>query len=159
MPRILVTRFNNETWNQNVNYRIKHGICGYIYPSPRRIKETIPIQSYVIVLEMNNETNQVIGISRVRNYVMADKYYHVYSDRNYNRFVYRGKERIDRTAMSKREEDVMKIWDALLFKGCNHMKRGSGFWEVKPERYKELRIGEEGIDTYMRRMFMKRTRM
>ena len=152
----MVTRFNNETWRQNVNYRIKHGIFGYLYPSPRRIKDTIPLESYVYVLEMNNETNQIIGLSRVRNYVRADKFYHVYADRNYNRFVYRGKERIDRSSMSNREEEVMKIWDALLFKGCNHMKRGSGFWQVKPERYTELRIGEEGLDSYVCRMFLKR---
>jgi len=79
----------------------------------------------MFILEMNNDTNQIMGIGLVRNHPILNKY-HVYDNGNYNRYVYVGKNRIDRADMSEKEEQIMKVFDILCFTGNRHMKRGQG---------------------------------
>lgn len=122
---LLTSRFNNETWSENQTYRKRHYNIGSIYCTPEKISQSIPLNSIIFVLEMNNDTNKVMGIGMVRNYPICDKY-HVYNNGNYNRFVYVGKNRISREEMTEDEEDIMKVFDILCFKGNRHMKRGQG---------------------------------
>jgi hypothetical protein len=79
----------------------------------------------MFVLEMNNDTNKIIGIGMVRNHPYVNKY-SVYSEGNYNRYVYVGKTRIDRESMTEEEERIMTVFDILCFTGNKHMKRGQG---------------------------------
>ena len=39
---LLTSRFNNETWNENIEYRKKHPNIGCIYCSPDPISKDIP---------------------------------------------------------------------------------------------------------------------
>ena len=122
---LLTSRFNNETWSENQQYRMKHKNIGCIYCTPEQISQLIPIDSIIFILEMNNDTNKIIGIGMVRNNPICDKYY-VYKEGNYNRYVYVGKNRISRDEMSVEEEEIMTVFDILCFKGNKHMKRGHG---------------------------------
>jgi hypothetical protein len=79
----------------------------------------------MFVLEMNNDTNKVIGIGMIRNRATSGLY-NVYEDGNYNRYVYVGKMRIHRSDFTESEEKVFEILDKILFTGTNHMKRGQG---------------------------------
>jgi len=79
----------------------------------------------MFILEMNNETNRIMGIGMVRNHPICNKY-QVYSTDNYNRYVFAGKHRIDRSEMNEDEETIMKLFDILCFTGNRHMKRGQG---------------------------------
>jgi hypothetical protein len=74
---------------------------------------------------MNNEINKITGIGMVRNHPYSNKY-SVYRNGNYNRYVYVGKYRIDRSEMNEYEERIMKFFDILCFTGNRHMKRGQG---------------------------------
>lgn len=132
---ILTTRFNNHTWNENCEYRMKHSI-GCIYASTRKIKEKIPLNDYVFVIEMNNSKNKIEGIGLVRNFAHFDKYYKIYEDKNYDIYVYKSKYRVDRCEI---DEDVLKIIDYLLFKEKTHSKRGTGFTSF-PEKLFEHSI-------------------
>lgn len=122
---LLTTRFNNSTFQENVNFRAKNANVGCIYCSPDMISQSIPLDSILFILEMNNETNKITGIGMVRNRPIINKYY-VYQNGNYNRYVYLGKYRIDRDEMTEQEEKIMQIFDILCFKGNRHMKRGQG---------------------------------
>jgi len=66
-----------------------------------------------------------MGIGMVRNHAIVNKH-QVYSNGNYNRYVYVGKNRIDREDMTDDEETIMQVFDILCFKGNRHMKRGQG---------------------------------
>jgi hypothetical protein len=95
----------------------------------------------VFVIEMNNEKNRVEGIGMVLNIVKRGSQYNMYEDYNYNRFVYCGKYRLDRsdietltckaislldpTAPENPPINVLQMLDDLLFKGKSHMKRGT----------------------------------
>ena len=67
-------------------------------------------------------------ISKIKNYVYTNKKYKIYIDNNYNRYTYRGKERILRDTIKK----YMKIEELEndLFKGKGHLKRGQGITNV-----------------------------
>jgi hypothetical protein len=122
---LLTSRFNDNTWDQNQEYRATHRQVGCIYCSPDPISINIPNDSIMFILEMNNDTNQIMGIGLVRNHPILNKH-HVYDNGNYNRYVYVGKTRIDREDMTEEEEQVMRIFDILCFTGNRHMKRGQG---------------------------------
>lgn len=122
---ILTSRFTKSTWRENELYREKHKNIGCIYCSPDPISKSIMIDTNIFILEMNNDTNKIIGIGLIRNQSVNGKL-NVYSKGNYNRYSFIGKKRIDRSEMTEEEDLVMKIFDILCFRGNKHMKRGQG---------------------------------
>ena len=117
------SRFTNDTWQENRNFCLKYNIKT-AYCSPIPISTKIPLDVLICVLEMNNETNQVIGIGLIRNKIIPKIW--IYEHGNYNRNTYIGKRRIDRSEMTETEEKVMEILDSYCFKGNGHLKRGQG---------------------------------
>jgi hypothetical protein len=122
---IITSRFNNKTWHENEQYRIQHNLKGCIYCSPSQVTVNIPTETILFVLEMNNETNKIIGIGMIRNKPKINRYT-IYNERNYNRYVFTGKTRIDRVDMTEDECDIMRVFDILCFTGNRHLKRGQG---------------------------------
>jgi hypothetical protein len=127
MPtEIVTTRFNQATWEQNCDWRRQNQWEGCIYGSPTRMKDSIGPGAAVAVIEMNNQTNRVEGIGLLANRVVCDKRYAIYEWGNYNRFVYRGRYRIDRRDMSDDEAIFIEKMERILFWGLGHLKRGHG---------------------------------
>ena len=122
---LMTSRFNTETAEENKHFRNAGWKNGCVYCSPTKISETIPIQSILLVLEMNNDINKIIGIGLCINKAFVERY-SVYKENNYNRYNYVGKYRIDRTDLDPKEEAVFKALDTLCFTGNDHMKRGHG---------------------------------
>ena len=122
---LLTSRFNNNTWNENETYRQKHKNIGCIYCSPDIVCSKIPLDTILFILEMNNDTNKIIGIGMIRNRPISGKYF-VYDEGNYNRYVFVGRNRISRHDMTEEEDQIMQVFDILCFKGNKHMKRGQG---------------------------------
>jgi len=122
---IVTSRFNTQTWRENQEFRIKHPKIGCIYGAPDLINKSIPIDTPLFVLEMNNDTNQIMGIGLVPNRPNALSYA-IYSDGNYNRYKYIGNHYIQRDQMTEEEDHIMQVFDILCFKGNQHMKRGQG---------------------------------
>ena len=94
---ICVTRFDNKTFKENLYFRNYNNIkC--IYGSPVKITDLIFPNSDIIVLEMNNTTNRLEGIGIIKNklFIQEKKRYKIYSDNNYNRFIYISNKRIDK---------------------------------------------------------------
>ena len=125
----MVTRFNNNTWNENVRWRERNTFNGCIYNSPVYIKDSIPLLTTIYVIEMNNDQNKIMGIGKIINKVYTDKNYRLYEERNYNRFTYRGKTRIDRKDLDIESECFLRL-EKRLFKGKAHLKRGQGITKV-----------------------------
>ena len=122
---LLTSRFSNETLKQNEEYRLRNPLLGCVYCSPDPVSTKIPVDSILFILEMNNDTNKITGIGMVRNRATSNKY-RVYENCNYNRYVYTGKNRIDRRDMTENEEEIMKFFDIICFTSNKHMKRGQG---------------------------------
>ena len=124
------TRFSNATLGENRSYCSKTGIKGCIYGSPFEMSPSISYDSLVFVIEMNNNTNQIEGIGLVRNLPFMDKYYPIYMEGNYNRFVYKSDYHISRELLLRNNPILVIVLDYLLFKEKNHMKRGCGFTTI-----------------------------
>lgn len=123
----MVTRFSNDTWRENILWRERNDNEGCIYNCPVYIKDNIPLMSIIYVIEMNNNNNIVLGIGRILNKVHTDQKYKIYEERNYNRFTYKGKKRIDRDNVS---QDLLEKIETRLFTTKSHLKRGQGITQV-----------------------------
>jgi hypothetical protein len=131
MLYIVTTRFNEHTWKENYEYRMRNNIKGCLYGSPQELSSKINYGSIVFVLEMNNTTNLIEGIGLIRNTPCSDKYYSIYSDYNYNRYVYKSSYRIDRSNIIANNKiqliNILRVLEYIVFYEKTHLKRGYGF--------------------------------
>jgi len=129
---VCVTRYNNATWAESRSWRAANPDYACIYKSPVSIRCDIPYESPLFIIEMNNDTNQIMGIGRIINEIRADRNYRVYADQNYNRYTYLGRQRVDRAVImqSEKNANIIRILERLLFYGALHCKRGQGIHEL-----------------------------
>jgi hypothetical protein len=93
---ILTTRYNEKTLLANRTFLEKSGVkykC--VYSSPAEISEKIPVGSKCVVLEMNNDTNRIIGIGLIEK-TECKKKLCIQEWGYYNRVHYAGYFRMDR---------------------------------------------------------------
>ena len=135
MFSLVSTRFNETTWKENIEYRINNNISGCSYGAPYMMSPKIQLDSLVFVIEMNNTLNRIEGIGLVRNKgsLSMDKTCKIHAERNYNRFYFQGNYRINRDELEREHNELVKIFDYILFKEKTHLKRGIGFTTV-PEK-------------------------
>ena len=146
MSTIVSTRFNDSTWKQNIDFRLKYNYSGCIYGTPRTMSPKIPRDSIVFVVEMNNSINQIEGIGLVKNTVRLDKYYKLYEMNDYNRYHYKGKYRMDRSEIIQIHPILVELLDYILFKEKTHLKRGSGFTTIPEKLLKHEKCELHRID-------------
>jgi hypothetical protein len=153
MIKIVSTRFNDITWQENLDFRSKNNIeC--IYGTPLEMPPHICLDSNVFVIEMNNSKNKITGIGLIRNKTHIDKYYKIYHEGNYNRYIYKGSYYLNRDKLLFLDEELVKIFDYILFKEKTHLKRGSGFTSI-PEKLLNHSICENiNIKRRLRELFI-----
>ena len=130
--KLAVTRFDNNTYQENREWCNIHNFSGAIYGLPIKISESLQPETILFVLEMNNSINQIMGIGIIKcgcgEIITDKKKYRIYSDNNYNRFIYKSKYRIDfsQKYLSLKFYKKIVLMEKLLFKGSRHCKRGQG---------------------------------
>lgn len=152
MVFICTTRFNTETLQQNCAWRRRHQKMDQcVYGSPIPVKNAVRGSTWMIVLEMQNDANKIVGIGLVKNSpnLPSVPIPHnsgskgggsstlkpsVYNCGNYNRYIYQGAYRIDLLSneieLTREEQLVIKMLELALFYGANHSKRGKGICEL-----------------------------
>jgi len=156
MIAVGTTRFNDDTWSENVSYRENKKHNGCIYGCPKRISAAIPVNTTVAILEMNNSNNTIVGIGLVVNYLKMDKSYNIYNDKNYNRYVYQSKFRIDKTQFRTNEESLINYLEQVVFHGKTHLKRGQGITLVPNKKIHNLTFDGVAISQFILEMFQRR---
>jgi len=126
LPFLASTRFTNETYAQNTLYRETHSLREYIYCQRKRIKSSIPLNSLLYIVEMNNSTNQILGIGLIKNFIVTDKFYKVYSSTDFNLYTYKTIYRLDRDELVGFDADLVCALETICFKGKSHLKRIPG---------------------------------
>lgn len=132
---LCVTRFNNETYLENKKFRENNNI-NCVYSSPIKISDKILPNKELIILEMNNSTNCIEGIGVIKNKLFMKEKYRIYSDKNYNRYIYKSKYRIDKNELTSYEIIIIKKLENLVFKSPLHCKRGHGI-QIIPKHIKD----------------------
>ena len=152
MVFICTTRFNTETLQQNCAWRRRNKkLDECVYGSPIPVKHAVRENAWIIVLEMQNDANRIVGIGLVKNSPNLPNVPiphnsksgvgsggglkpSVYNCGNYNRFIYQGAYRIDLLSneieLTREEQLVIKMLELALFYGPNHSKRGKGICEL-----------------------------
>ena len=122
---LATTRFTEGTWQENCEYRnTKNGKVSCLYASPLMLdRRHIKSRDRVFVIEMNNSRNRIEGIGLIQNYPFIQKY-RVYCNEDYNRYIFMGKYRVDRSEIV--ESELVDMLELLCFKGKNHYKRLRG---------------------------------
>jgi hypothetical protein len=151
--KIVSTRFNRVTWEENLQYRKKNNLeC--IYGTPLELPPHICLDANVFVVEMNNSDNRIEGIGLIRNKTYVDRYYKIYNEGNYNRYIYKGEYYLKREKLLLLNENLIRIFDYILFKEKTHLKRGSGFTSI-PEKLLNHSICENmNIKRVLRDLFV-----
>jgi len=124
---LATTRFNTKTWEERQRWLENNQWPGAIYGTPIRVKTNI--NGLMFVLEMHNDENKVKAIGLVKAQAWpTDKVHQIYSDRNYNRYIYKSQYRLvlDQLELLPMEKKIIAIFDQLLFKGACHLKRAQG---------------------------------
>jgi len=143
MFTVVTGRYNNETWEASVQYRLRKNLpC--IYAPPCRLSPSIELNSPVFIIEMNNQLNQIMGIGLIKNKLVTDKVYKVQADTNCNRYIYIGEYHISREVLENYNSFLVYVLDQILFKGYTHSKRGIGLTKI-PEKVLKLDVCE-GLD-------------
>jgi hypothetical protein len=118
------TRFTNATYTENMEYRLRRNEA-VIYGTSIRIREIYPIGCKIIIIEMNNDTNQVEGFGFICNHISTERH-KIYENDEYNRYVYRGKYWLSRTQIEQYDPNILTTLENVLFKGRTHLKRRIG---------------------------------
>ena len=132
--RILTTRFNNATFQQNMAWRERMEYSGCVYCSPTPMPKLIGQDAIILMIEMNNDENKILGFGMFMNKRKIDKNT-IYEDRNYNRYVFKGEIRVDREWLMERNTELIEKLEVLIFKGKDHIKRGVGFTSIPKKKF------------------------
>jgi hypothetical protein len=108
----------------------------------------------MFVCEMNNEENRIEGIGLIKNQVVHEKKYKIYSDSDYNRIIYRGSYWLSREQLILLDEELVTIFDKMLFKGKSHLKRQSGITIVTEKLTKNWQQDLEQLKRRVKDLFM-----
>ena len=132
---VYVTRFNNETFEMNINYCNNYEAKECIYNTPVLFNNKTRDSDKIYVLEMNNSINKIVGIGMItpRSYTRKHK---IYKDAHYNRYSYEGKYRI---SISECTDEIIKIVEELervIFYTKGHIKRGHGIQNLPMNSYR-----------------------
>jgi hypothetical protein len=151
---VVTTRFSTDTLLENAAFRQRNSKVGCVYCCPTPISTKIPENMVLFVMEMNNTINKIVGIGMVKNHAICNKY-KVYYNVSYNRYVYMGATRIPRESMTEEEEEIMKVFDTLCFKGATNMKRGQGITAFPVELLYRVSTTKDLVE-FVKQMFISR---
>jgi hypothetical protein len=161
---VATTRFSNQTWDENQAFLARARADGKLpaatqcmYPCSVAIGETVPISANVFVLEMNNETNHILGIGLIKNHPPHFHRFQVYQEERYNTYTYQGAYRIDREKMDEHELGVLRRMETACFKGARHQKRMAGI-KLFPRDMLYDMVTQEGLDVTAEITAMFKTR-
>jgi hypothetical protein len=125
-----------------------------LYGTGIRIHQKYEIGCLMFVCEMNNEENQIEGIGLIKNQVAHEKKYKIYSDPDYNRMIYRGSHWLSREQLIMLDEELVTIFDQMLFKGKSHLKRQSGITVVTEKLTKNWQQDLDQLKRRVKDLFM-----
>ena len=155
MFTIVSTRFNNETWQQNVSFRKQYNYPGCIYGVPQPMSNKIESESAVFVIEMNNSLNKIEGIGLLKNIIYLDKYYKVYDTGDYNRYIFKGKYHLNRDEIININSKLVELLDYILFKEKTHLKRGIGFTTIPNKLLNHEKCKDFDIKNEIKSLFVR----
>jgi len=95
-----------------------------------------------------------MGIGLIRNRPTFDKYYKIYENGNYNRYIYKSEYHLDRDVLQRHNAKLVEALDYILFKEKTHLKRGTGFVTVPAKLLNHSRCEQMNLKNEIRDAFI-----
>lgn len=149
---VVVSRFKQNTWEENCEYRRRKRLMGCVYGTPLPMAATIPYKAPVYVLELNFTEHKIMGVGLILNLINVGNS-KVYADSQHNSYSYKGKYRVDRQEMIEQEEELMTKLDEILFWQCKRWRAMQGMTQI-PVWVRQL--PELNYQEILRNMFLSR---
>ena len=132
---VCATRLSDKTYNENERWKDCRKLTfeKRFYNTSIKIKENIPINNKIIVIEMNITKNKVIAFGLIKNICQIWRY-SIYSDDYYNRYTYITSKFLFVQEIPKEYAQELEQLKNNLFKGKGHIKRGYGIQQC-PKKY------------------------
>ena len=144
------TRFNNKTFQENIEWRQSHNWKGCMYGLNKKISNTVKKNALIYILEMNNEKNEIEGIGLIRNFINRNHKARIYkNNRWYNRFIYNSSHRINRNEITNQK--LLRKLERKLFFGPKHFKRGQGITILNKTMFDD--IFKRDVDNFLSNLF------
>jgi hypothetical protein len=146
---IYTTRFNSHTYLENQRYKENkmNGFSGALYSTTLPFPVNTSDEKYLFVLDMNNTTNRLLGVSFLKNKLAKDQNIIMYADPSFNNYIYKTKFYID---LQDSNPQITESWrkfietefERCLFYGKSNMKRGGSFsrFSMKKMKTKHLKF-------------------
>ena len=130
-----VTRLSDETYNENEVWKDNHGFTfkKRFYNTSIKIKEAIPSNTPILIIEMNITKNKIIAFGLIKN-ICQQWRYNIYSDDYYNRYTYVTSKFIFVEELSREYKSELEELENSLFKGKGHLKRGFGIQQCPKKK-------------------------
>lgn len=136
-------RFNNKTYIENHKWRTMNNYSGCIYSLRHRTSKLFPPFCNIIVIEMNNTIDKIMGIGYLYNYLRLSHKEKIHENVYQNRYIYKGEKRIDREDLNS---EILKLLELLVFKSSGHYKRNRSITQLPLRRLgKQIKKKEEKI--------------
>ena len=140
MHIVMLTRFTDDTWEENKSYREKRNYPGCVYGTPRQIGTTIPEGSRLFVLEMNNTKRRIEGVGFIEK-DLNTKPCNIHKRGHYNRYIYNSRYRIDRSEFRPREKIVIRVIELMVFHKYTFIMRNHGITRLTEWIQKNKQLG------------------
>lgn len=146
---IYTTRFNSYTYLENKRYKENkmNEFSGALYSTMLPFPLNTSDEKYLFVLDMNNTTNRLLGVSFLKNRLAKDQNINIYSDPSFNNYIYKTKFYIDLQDSNSQISELWRIFietefEKSLFYGKSNMKRGGSFtrFSMKKMKTKHLKF-------------------
>lgn len=140
---ILTTRFNNDTFFENIRWRQNHNFKGCIYSLRTKVSPYLTYNKPFFVLEMNNSINKIMGIGIISLIRLQEREI-IYSDPSYNLYTYKGNHYIsiyENDDYNLENKDLfIELFEKPLFYGKGHMKRGQSMTQFPAHKVTKKHI-------------------
>ena len=73
---LFLTHFDSFTYTENKRWREINGVIT-IYNSPIELSKCVKNDDYIYVIEMNNSTNKIEGIGKIKGQIRKDLKYKI----------------------------------------------------------------------------------
>tara|TARA_B000000475_G_C15996959_1_gene447332 strand:+ start:1205 stop:1879 length:675 start_codon:yes stop_codon:yes gene_type:complete len=144
MKQIGVTRFTDETYEENKRWKQSRKYNGSIYGFDREVSiDNFNYMGTIYTIDIRCSPNtkksppHIYGIGVIRFLTKLEWRTRIYSNQEYNRFIYKGdkyKTRDELIMENKENEETIEILEKLLCTGPRHFKRGDGLTKLTFER-------------------------
>ena len=138
---VCVTRFSDTTYNENENWKDLRWFTfkKRFYNTSIKVKESIPPNHEIMVIEMNITKNKIVAFGLIKN-ISQQWRYNIYSNDYYNRYTYVSSKFMFVTEVPREYKQDIDELENELFRGKGHMKRGFGIQQVSKKKIKNTEL-------------------